>query len=422
MELSIGALLGEGTYGKVYRILGQELAMKQMNITTNGIPELKELSLLRIVNHPNVMHLVSFKITPIYVGLIMPLATTDLGGEILIAVDYDRDPEIKRWMYELLSAIHFLHKHSYYHCDIKPNNVLLITNGSDGTRKAVLSDLGLTGNVMNIGACQTYASPQRHFQNGEEMKSPLSLLPSNEYQDDVWALGVTFFYMVTGDYSVFSEPDDIDAYAGGDSTMQFVKDEVEDQYIPLLNRLLNPDPAARSFNLLQLLALPIFSEHHDYVDGTIVNTPNEYPVIFDASVVVFFKNAITTLRETFKINITVGDPLPYIMLFNSIDLLYRIYTRLKLRDADTSIQIRAFIACCFYISAKIFGLFYVEDLKFPTINKPEMITVEPIIVGMLNGFWAHVLSLILKSVGEMCTCLEKHTDIFQLLKNQCFQI
>ena len=218
------------------------------------------------------------------------------------------------------------------------------------------------------------------------MKSPLSLLPSNEYQDDVWALGVTFFYMVTGDYSVFSEPDDIDAYAGSDSTMQFVKDEVEDQYIPLLNRLLNPDPAARSFNLLELLALPIFSEHHDYVDGTIVNTPNEYPVIFDASVVVFFKNAITTLRETFKINITVGDPLPYIMLFNSIDLLYRIYTRLKLRDADTSIQIRAFIACCFYISAKIFGLFYVEDLKFPTINKPEMITVEPIIVGMLNGF------------------------------------
>ena len=387
--LELGEMLGQGSYGKVYRVLGRDLAMKQMNIDPEfGIPELKELSLLRIVNHPNILRLEDFVVTPAYVGLVLPLAKSDLAKRR--AFRSLEDALLCKWMYQLLSAMHFLHRNSYYHCDIKPANVLII-NGD-----AVLSDLGLTGNVMNIGACQSYPSPQLYVKRGTRMDSPIANTPSNEYQDDVWALGVTFFIMITGRQQPFHRSTSIDAYCATDtSAIDFLASALRPPYLDLLARLLNPSAVARSLNLLELLALPIFTENVDfprrlsrnYIDGSIISVPNDNPIIFVEGVGAIVTRSIATFRLFFKQNqgACPDVTLPYIMLFNAIDIMYRIYMFTThsgtglVWDAET-------IACCFYISAKIFGLTELHNLLFVSVDWNPMVRREPLIVNLLRGY------------------------------------
>ena len=361
MEIDI--LLGSGSYGKVYKIKGKNLAMKQIEISRDiGLEELKELNFLRILNHPNILHLEDFVITATYMGLILPIATTDLHKEMR-----KTDDLIQKWMYQLLSAVHFLHKNGYFHCDIKPANVLLINDN------AVLADLGLTGIVMVDDAeCQTLASPQRFRKRGVKMTSKIANQESNNYQDDIWALGVTFYYIITKFYSIFLDGEEIDKYATDDyeTFLDNRKDKIGHQYIALLTRLLNPNAQARSLNLLELLALPIFSQYHNYVEGTITSVINDNPVIFNRDIVETFKNSIKDVRKLYSRRKT----LPHIVLFNTIDMMYRIYEILGKNPN------KYLIFSCFYISMKVFA-------NIPAlIFDPKAKQTEIDIVKALNGY------------------------------------
>ena len=363
--IKIGEFLGKGTYGKVYKIEGRDLAMKQIDLNKTGIRELRELNLLRVINHPNILHLESFVIGDTYLGMILPLATNDLKAEAI------GGNKVEKWMYQLLSAIHFLHKNSYFHCDIKPANILLI-NGN-----AILSDLGLTGNITKIGQCQSIASPQLMESRGIILKNPIAKEKSNEYQDDIWALGVTFYYMLTGSSRIFLIADLLDRYISSDQE-EFFRGIVDPKYVVLLTRLLKPNPKERSLNLLELLALPIFSQYSDYIEGEIISVKNNKPVIFNEDVIEIFKESIYILRTAYRLNENVDSTikLPIIILFNSIDMYYRIYETFK----D-----RASLLCCLYISAKIYGLDFPEDmiLRVPSI---DIIKAEVEIVKLLDGY------------------------------------
>jgi serine/threonine protein kinase len=399
--INLEKFLGRGTYGEVYKIKDRNSAMKQINIDPNlGLRELGELNLLRIVRHPNILKLEDFVITDTYLGMILPLAKKDLQFEQFGGINVDK------WMYQLLSAIHFLHKNSYFHCDIKPANILIIKDN------AILSDLGLTGNVMKMGSCQSIASPQLMVKRGSILKSPIARQPSNEYQDDIWALGVTFFYMLTGTYGDFLEPDKTDQYINS-NRIDFLTDHVQEQYVLLLSILINPEPEARSLNLLELLAFPIFSVHRNYLDGNIISAINHAPVIFNDDVKTIFSGYIKKLRDVYAINKSIGMvvELPHIMLFNAIDMLYRIYETLK--DANDNLTPECVIAC-FYISVKIYGIRNIEELSI-AYKQPSTITR---LLNYIYGTTNNILSEEVKIVKALDGYLSRNLVISYLSKSQ----
>lgn len=371
----LGELLGEGTFGKVYRIKDQQLVIKLIEIEKDdGLPELGELNLLRIIKHPNIMKLDSFVITDKYLGLILPLATTDLGKEF----DYSKD-QINKWMYQLLSAVYFLHRNKYYHGDIKPCNVLIINDN------AVLSDLGLTGKIKNIfDEQQSLPSPQLWKKRGGDITGDIAEQKSNEYQDDIWALGVTFYHMVSRSLGIFNDEEVLSDYLVWDKEkkMKYLERKASG-YVDLLMRLLNPIAKERTFNLRELLDNPIFLGHSKYINGKMANVDlDKLNNTFTKGETKKISKAIIDIRKYFYANRNFRNfKLPYNMLFNAIDIVYRIHANLTTSED---------IACCFYISTKIYGLSF-STLKFHGLYLKNIIAREANIVKLLNGYLSRIM-------------------------------
>ena len=119
-------LLGSGSYGKVYKMTvnGQQAAVKFITNNDKGMRELGEVNLLKKFNHPNILkRFDELFVLPDEIGIALPLA----GGDLERAISSGAVPRAKkeRWVYEMLSAVHCIHKNGYYHCDIKAKNVFL---------------------------------------------------------------------------------------------------------------------------------------------------------------------------------------------------------------------------------------------------------------------------------------------------------
>lgn len=107
------------------------------------------------------------------------------------------DLSYKKFIYyahQILEAVAYCHSHMIAHRDIKPDNIFL--NQYDQVK---LADFGIAKkfniNCMSSDKCGTlkYLSP--------EMLSQSEVDP---FKADIWALGITFFYMATGDFPFHS--------------------------------------------------------------------------------------------------------------------------------------------------------------------------------------------------------------------------
>ena len=276
-EVKLGKLLGKGAYGDVYKVFNKDLAIKLIESGDEGLNELGELNNLKRFDHPNILKCEGFTLTDDELGLVIPLATSDMTHVKMADI-----PTIIEWFYQIISAIHFLHKNNFYHCDIKPANILLI----DG--KAVLADLGLVGkkNVNTNDVCQSLMSPQLMYRREKKLSlfiknKQIFKEPSNEYQDDIWALGLTFYLMIPGVHDRIGTTSlAYDLFMKHREDV-LLKSGVPPQFIPLLLILLDPVPEKRSLNLLSLLSLELFIHKVKFIDGDMTIVDNPRPIIFD---------------------------------------------------------------------------------------------------------------------------------------------
>ena len=88
---------------------------------------------------------------------------------------------------QLLETVETCHKARLAHLDIKPQNILIDKYG-----RLKLSDFGLSG-IYNKETCESYSGSM--FFMCPEL---LSKTPFDPFKADIWALGVTFYFMLTG--------------------------------------------------------------------------------------------------------------------------------------------------------------------------------------------------------------------------------
>ncbi|KOB71219.1 Serine/threonine kinase LKB1 [Operophtera brumata] len=185
----MGDVLGEGSYGKVKEMLDSEslsrravkiLKKRKLRRIPNGEQNVqREIQLLRILRHKNVIELVDvmYNDEKQKMYLVMEFCVGVLQRQ---SHDY---------FTQLLDGLEYLHSQGVIHKDIKPGNLLLTL---DQTLK--ITDFGVA--EVKKDTCYTgQGSPAfqpPEIANGAETFSGIKV--------DIWSSGVTLYNMTTGRY------------------------------------------------------------------------------------------------------------------------------------------------------------------------------------------------------------------------------
>lgn len=152
-EYVLGQTLGEGEFGKVklgWKKTGEvQVAIKLIRRETLGqnpsrLPKIyREVSILRGLEHPNIVKLHEMIETSPYIGIILEYAS---GGELfdyILTHRYLKDNTARKLFAQLVSGVGYLHKKGIVHRDLKLENLLL-----DRNRNIVITDFGFA-NTFN---------------------------------------------------------------------------------------------------------------------------------------------------------------------------------------------------------------------------------------------------------------------------------
>ncbi|XP_064899631.1 cyclin-dependent kinase 2 isoform X1 [Columba livia] len=189
--------IGEGTYGVVYKarnkVTGEVVALKKIRLDTEteGVPStaIREISLLKELNHPNIVKLLDVIHTENKLYLVFEFLHQDLKKFMDSAsISGIALPLIKSYLFQLLQGLAFCHAHRVLHRDLKPQNLLI---NADGAIK--LADFGLA---------RAFGVPVRTYTHEVVTlwyRAPEILLGCKYYSTavDIWSLGCIFAEMIT---------------------------------------------------------------------------------------------------------------------------------------------------------------------------------------------------------------------------------
>ena len=195
--------LGKGTYGTVYKVTKNNLEYADKEVSQL---DLNEVNILCTFDHPNILKAIDFFKDPVEntSHIILDLAEGSLTDEIESG-KYINIKTKDMWMYQILSAVNFFHKKGYYHCDIKPDNIL-IKNGI-----AVLADFGLAYPFeydQQFCGTPTWTAPEG-LQDNHWGKDVAYRQVQNYQSIDIFSLGCVLAYIYSGkqllDYKKFPD-------------------------------------------------------------------------------------------------------------------------------------------------------------------------------------------------------------------------
>lgn len=172
---------------------GELLALKKIRLESDeeGVPctAIREISLLRELHHPNVVRLHDVIHTDRKLTLVFEYLEHDLKKYLDGAVGPLDMATVKSFLFQLLRGVAFCHSRNVLHRDLKPQNLLI---NSDGQLK--LGDFGLA---------RAFGIPVRKYTHEVVTlwyRAPDVLLGSQKYGTavDIWSVGCIFAEMVNG--------------------------------------------------------------------------------------------------------------------------------------------------------------------------------------------------------------------------------
>jgi len=249
-KYEIGRTLGEGTFGKVkhavnvetkeavaIKVLDKERIQKQ----SMGSQIKKEISIMKQLEHPNVVKLKEVLASRTKIFIVLELVT---GGELfdrIVKSGRLEEGPARSYFRQLVSGVAYCHSQGVAHRDLKPENLLL---DADGVLK--ISDFGLS--ALYDGEDGASRSQMLHTTCGTPNYVAPEVLQNEGYVGrvaDCWSIGVILYVLLAG-FLPFDE-----------STMSALFDKIKraDYAYPdffgkpvteLIDTLLVADPKARA--------------------------------------------------------------------------------------------------------------------------------------------------------------------------------
>lgn len=159
-DIEVDEMLGSGTYGVVYiaNYRGKQYAVKiaycSDDLSGLNIGMMREIAILKFTRHPNIISLIytiyneheTDNIDPNCYGFIMELMISNLYN-IIKKQDNKKFPiiQVKKWAFQILDAVNYLHLRGIMHRDLKTENILIDKNGS-----LKIGDFGLGRSMVSF--------------------------------------------------------------------------------------------------------------------------------------------------------------------------------------------------------------------------------------------------------------------------------
>jgi serine/threonine protein kinase len=202
----VGEATVEGGYGEV-TIRSNAITKKKYAVKyiTNK-PDYNELDVLTRFNHPNILRAFDFyftadrdpkaydKNTSSKLEIVMPLAYCDMdnfydfeNGKIDKATLTE---EVKvKFMVELISAMAFLQSQGFFHCDLKPANVLMFWDSPLASTPDTIKD---AGNYKAVLADMNFCYPFTFGYMGNGYLKPCGTPSYRSYEQEIFAFENTY--------------------------------------------------------------------------------------------------------------------------------------------------------------------------------------------------------------------------------------
>jgi len=191
-------VLGKGNFAVVHRCIRkddkEEFAMKTIsksNLEVKDKLRLKrEIKILSVVNHPNVIRLIDCYEHNKRYRIIMELST---GGHLLERLSHEKlftECKAANIIRQLADALSYMHKKGVVHRDLKPENILL----NDDYSTIKITDFGLSmytedawaRNMQTPCGTPAYVAPEVLLKKGYDC------------QCDLWSVGVILYLLLSG--------------------------------------------------------------------------------------------------------------------------------------------------------------------------------------------------------------------------------
>ncbi|KAG5249789.1 CBL-interacting serine/threonine-protein kinase [Salix suchowensis] len=198
-KYEMGRLIGQGTFAKVYR--GRNLATQENvaikvlhkdQVKRTGLMEQikREISIMHLVKHPNIVELKEVMATKSKVFFVMEFVK---GGELFAKIKKGglEEDVARKYFRQLICAVDYCHSRGVSHRDLKPENLLL-----DDKQDLKVSDFGFSALPE-----QKWNDGLLHTQCGTPAYVAPEVLRKKGYDGakaDTWSCGVILFVLLSG--------------------------------------------------------------------------------------------------------------------------------------------------------------------------------------------------------------------------------
>ena len=243
--------IGKGGFGRVYKVRhklsNQYRAMKIIkckadNPHNNTAEIIKQINILKTLDHPNIIKVYEFYSTEKYIYIINELCT---GGELfnkIVEVKYFTESTACFIMRQLLSAVAYCHDKGVIHRDLKPENIL-IENSEDKDKEYFHIK------IIDFGTCEILKKKKLTEQIGTSFYIAPEVL-KNGYNEkcDLWSCGVILYILLCGSPPFYGKNEKEIFQKILDGNVNFkhkIWNKISDDAKNLVIKLLQVDPSQR---------------------------------------------------------------------------------------------------------------------------------------------------------------------------------
>jgi calcium-dependent protein kinase len=226
-------ILGEGSYGTVFKVKnkfsGEFQALKVLGknyLSSNNISDMeREINILKNLDHPNILKIYEYYHDDFYFYIITELCSEGNLLEKLEEMSSKcfNEKVVKVLMYEIISAVYYLHCCKVIHGDLKLENIMIdsiqtkskisfkssilahLENSSKEKNRKIPKNIGELFNknfgikLIDFGSSKIFKKKKFSDLIGTLVYNAPEVIENNyDEKSDIWSLGIIMYILITG--------------------------------------------------------------------------------------------------------------------------------------------------------------------------------------------------------------------------------